>query len=200
MLVRVLENVASTGRFERVIAAVEDDELRDALRPYRVDVVVTGPAPNGTARVARVAPRERAVVNVQGDLPLVDDVVLGPLVEALGRADVVTAAAPWEGDRDDPARVKVWDGPGPGPDFGRTWAPGARRHVGIYGFAPGQVHRCAACPETPRAAAASLEQLAWLDGGVSVAVVAVPHAPASVDTPADLAEVRRRLGVVSATG
>ncbi len=185
MLVRVVENVAASRRFARVLVAVEDDELARALAPWDLDVVVTGPAPDGTSRVASVAPEDRAVVNVQADQPLVDDELLGAIVDHLG-AGVVTLAAPWAGEPTDPARVKVV----PGPDFRREWVDGARLHVGIYGFGPGWVQRCAAAPRSPRAERASLEQLSWLDAGIGVRVVQVPRGTPSVDTPADLERVR----------
>jgi 3-deoxy-manno-octulosonate cytidylyltransferase (CMP-KDO synthetase) len=188
MLVRVAESVASSGRFSRVVVAVEDGELAAALEPWGLDVVVTGPAVDGTSRVAAVAPSDRAVVNVQGDQPFIGDDVLGAIVGALGDG-VVTPAAPWVGDPHDPARVKVL----PGPDFSRGWSPGARLHVGVYGFGPGWVHRCASLPQSARAKEASLEQLTWLDAGVPLRVVDVQSSTASVDTPADLEAVRRWL-------
>jgi 3-deoxy-manno-octulosonate cytidylyltransferase (CMP-KDO synthetase) len=188
MLVWVAERVAACRHFDRVVVAVEDHELAEALAPWNLDVVVTGSAPDGTSRVARIAPLDVPVVNVQGDQPLIDSELLGALVAALGDG-VITLAAPWAGDPHDPARVKVL----PGPDFSRTWAPGARLHVGVYGFGPGWVQRCAALPRSGRAERESLEQLSWIAGGVPLRVESVPRGTPSVDTPDDLARVRALL-------
>lgn len=175
---------------ERVVVATDDPRILEAVRGYGGEAVLTGPAPSGTHRVATVAAGHAGpVINVQGDMPLLEpdhvDRVAALLAEG---AEIATLSADWpEGAGDDPALVRVW----PGPDFGRARRPGARLHVGIYGFAPGALARAAAAPRSARAIAEDLEQLAWIDAGLIVRVGEVRRAPPSVDTPAQLEAVRR---------
>src|SRR5690606_25399364 len=72
MVWHVWARAREAGCFDRVLVATDDDRVVAALRPHGVDVARTAPAANGTARVASVAPPEVAVVNAQGDQPLVD--------------------------------------------------------------------------------------------------------------------------------
>ncbi len=189
MVWHVQARAREAGCFDRVLVATDDDRVVDALVPLGVDVVRTGPAPNGTARVAAIAPPDVAVVNVQGDQPLVDPAHLRLLAGACRGDHVVTLCAPLEGDPAAPARVKVAPSLD---DFSRRPFPGAapRIHVGLYAFGPGLVHRCAAAPPSVRSRAEDLEQLAWIDAGVPVRAIPVANATPSVDTPDDLLHLR----------
>ncbi|MCB9688506.1 MAG: NTP transferase domain-containing protein [Alphaproteobacteria bacterium] len=187
----VWDRAARSGAFDRVLVATDHPSVEAALGPLGVDVVLTDPAPNGTARVASVAPRDVAVVNVQGDQPHVDPQHLALLAASLAPREVRTLAAPLAlADLHDPARVKVSADLA---DFSRRPFPGAppRVHVGIYGFGPGLVHRCAASPSSDRSRREDLEQLTWIDAGIPVRAIVVDRAATSVDTASDLDRARR---------
>lgn len=190
MVEHVRRRACRSAAAERVVVATDDARILEAVRAHGGEAVLTGPAPSGTHRVAQVAADHPGpVINVQGDAPLLDpdhvDLVAALLAEG---AEIATLSAGWpEGAGDDPALVAVL----PGPDFVRGYRPGARLHVGIYGFAPGVLARAAAAPRSARAIARDLEQLAWLDAGLRIRVGEVACAPPSVDTPAQLERVRR---------
>lgn len=179
-----------------MIVATDDRRIADVASAFGAEVAVTGHALSGTHRVAQVVPNGSepfAVVAVQADQPLLPEAHLAAILARLrAGADVCTLSAPLQpADLGEPARVKVLvDDQGRATRFTRAPEPGARLHVGLYGFGPGWIHRCVAAPRGPRTVAHDLEQLAWLDAGIAIHVDPVEIAAPSVDTPADLERVR----------
>lgn len=176
---------------------------------------------SGTDRLEEVArylglAEDARVINVQGDEPLIPpaliDQVAGSLraypdagiatlcepivsAEALFDANVVKvvrdidgfahyfsrAPMPWARD--------AWsggEGAMPLPEGGSYF-----RHIGIYGYRAGLLHRFVAWPPAPTEQLESLEQLRALYHGVRIHVAeACERPPAGVDTAADLERVR----------
>jgi 3-deoxy-manno-octulosonate cytidylyltransferase (CMP-KDO synthetase) len=194
MLEHVWRRVVASDCFARVVIACHEDEVARVARSFGADVILAGPARNGTERVAMaVGDAPVAVVNVQADQPLVDSRHLARLVAMLDRgAAVATLCTGLTGDLADPARVKVrWAADGRAIRFSRRpLGPPHWLHVGLYGFAAGWIRRCADAPPSAASAAEDLEQLAWMDAGVRIDVGAVDEVARSVDTPHDLERVR----------
>src|SRR5262245_64832035 len=93
MVWHVAERARRARGIARVIVATDDVRIRDAVASTGVDVVMTCPDhPSGTDRLAEVARGIDAdvLLNVQGDLPLLDPV----MVERLDARMVVTPAVP----------------------------------------------------------------------------------------------------------
>jgi 3-deoxy-manno-octulosonate cytidylyltransferase (CMP-KDO synthetase) len=68
----------------------------------------------------------------------------------------------------------------------------AQRHIGLYAYRAGFLHRYGELAASPLERCESLEQLRVLWHGYPIQVVSVDHAPAAgVDTPEDLERVRR---------
>ncbi len=202
----------------RVIVATDDERIRDAVADAGVDVAMTSPDhASGTDRLAEVARGLEAgiVLNVQGDLPLLDPA----MVEALaGRmADepalpMATIAAPLtdEADWRSPHVVKVVAGrDGRALYFSRSAIPFERdavrapgdpfgwRHVGLYAYRRDVLLRLAALPPSPLERRESLEQLRALEHGIAIGVVPW-HGSApliEVDTQADLDRARAALAL-----
>ncbi len=145
--------------------------------------------------------RHDVVVNLQGDLPLLDPEAIHAVVEALGKsgADIATLAAEIidPAERDNPSVVKAvvaWDQSGRlgrALYFTRTAAPSGDgplfHHVGIYAFRRAALTRFVGLPPSPLEKSEKLEQLRALEAHMSIAVARVDSVPLSVDTPADLA-------------
>ena len=75
MIRRVYERAASAPEVDRVLVATDDDRIRDAVRAFGGEAVMTSRGhTTGTDRIAEVAAGLDAdvIVNVQGDLPLLD--------------------------------------------------------------------------------------------------------------------------------
>ena len=194
MVVHVWRRVAGSGLFDRVVVGTDDDRIAAAVVDGGGEAVITGPAPSGTHRVASVAAELGAsdVVNVQGDQPLVPVEALQAVVRGLRRASMATVAAPLVGDPADAALVKVTVDGGLARDFSRAPLDGALHHVGIYGFAGGALDLAVAAPSTGRARSEDLEQLAWMDAGLPIAVEGIASAPGGIDTAEQLDLLRSR--------
>jgi 3-deoxy-manno-octulosonate cytidylyltransferase (CMP-KDO synthetase) len=76
--------------------------------------------------------------------------------------------------------------------FTRQPAPGAHRHIGVYGFGA-LLGLLGHIPPSELAQAENLEQLEWLDAGLEITVATIDHAPISVNTPEDLEAFREKL-------
>jgi 3-deoxy-manno-octulosonate cytidylyltransferase (CMP-KDO synthetase) len=196
----------------RVLVATDDERIRAAL-PAEAEVVMTrADHPSGSDRIAEVAAGLEAgiLVNVQGDLPLLDPTLVDDLISMLRRdpgLGLATVAVPIDSAEEfaNPSTVKVvcdtqgralYFSRAPIPhDRARPGAPGgAMRHVGIYAYRRDTLLAFAAMPPTPLEQTECLEQLRALENGIAIGVVRRREAvPIEVDTPEDLAAVRRLL-------
>jgi 3-deoxy-manno-octulosonate cytidylyltransferase (CMP-KDO synthetase) len=210
MIVRVWRQATDAGIGPVLVAAAEA-EIARAIETAGGAAVLTDPAlPSGTDRVFAALEKfdvKRAhdvIVNLQGDLPLLDPAQLQIVVEALeaSAADIATLAAlvTDEADVDNPNVVKpviAWNADG---SLGRAlnftrarapYGPGAVfHHIGIYAFRRAALARFVALAPSPLERREQLEQLRALEAGMSIAVARVDKVPLSVDTEADLARVR----------
>jgi 3-deoxy-manno-octulosonate cytidylyltransferase (CMP-KDO synthetase) len=210
---------ARTGRVRglaRVIVATDDRRIAEAVAGTGAETVLTRPDhPSGTDRLAEVVARLDApiVVNVQGDLPFLDPLMVEALVArlraepSLPMATVVTPlrdAAEWGS----PHVVKVVVGMnGRALYFSRSPIPFDRdggadapaplgwRHVGLYGYRRDVLLRLAALPPSPLERREGLEQLRALEHGIAIGVVEWTAAGSliEVDTADDLERARAAL-------
>ncbi|MDP8983950.1 MAG: 3-deoxy-manno-octulosonate cytidylyltransferase [Pseudomonadota bacterium] len=204
-----------------VIVATDDERIAETAVNFGAECVLTGAQhASGTDRIAEVVRRrgfaaQDIIVNLQGDEPMMPPAVIAELaaaLEARPSIDMATAAARIESLDQflDPSCVKALcslDGralyfsraPVPWPRDGvLEGRPGtfenAWRHIGIYGYRVHSLLEFAAWAPTSLELVEKLEQLRALEHGMSIHVVALAHAPpAGVDTPQDLARVRRAL-------
>jgi 3-deoxy-manno-octulosonate cytidylyltransferase (CMP-KDO synthetase) len=210
MIVRVLRQAEAAG-VGPVAVAAGDDEIVRAVEAAGGRAVLTDPdLPSGSDRIlaalAQLDPRGEhdAVINLQGDMPMVDPAVVRACALLLqgGGCDVATVVAPEASaaDRANPDVVKAVlaldaDGrAGRALYFTRSILHGDEpvwRHVGVYGYRREALERFNAAPPSPLERREKLEQLRALELGLSIRAAIVDRAPISVDTPADLEAVRR---------
>jgi len=200
----------------RVIVATDDERIRAAVAPLGVEVAMTrADHPSGTDRLAEVAATLAAdvVVNVQGDLPLLDPALVEALVARMAAEPTLpmaTLAVPLHDEAAwrSPHVVKVVDdAAGRALYFSRAPIPhdrdGARRaeepwgwrHVGLYAYRREVLLRLAALPPGPLERRERLEQLRALEHGIPIGVVPwrSPAPIIEVDTPEDLERARTAL-------
>ncbi|MCR4817913.1 MAG: 3-deoxy-manno-octulosonate cytidylyltransferase [Fretibacterium sp.] len=210
MIQHVYERAKQSKSLASVVVATDDERVLNAVRAFGGEAVMTSPNhPNGSSR-AEEAARGRgadAVINIQGDEPLMDPMMIDEVAETLNEADVVcaTLCRPLpEADRNNPNAVKVvMSQAGDALYFSRSIIPYPRheptvpiyQHIGIYGYTADFLRRYVELPMTPLAEAESLEQLKVLEHGykIRVKVTACACAGRGVDTPEDLEAVRRLL-------
>jgi 3-deoxy-manno-octulosonate cytidylyltransferase (CMP-KDO synthetase) len=213
MVVHVCERARASGAAS-VTVATDDDRIRKAVEGAGHRAVMTrGDHPSGTDRIAEAAKLlglagSDIVVNVQGDEPLIEPGLIAEVAAVLARtpaASLSTACHPIHdaASLDNPNVVKVvLDAKGFALYFSRSripypreGAPGAQRHIGIYGYRVEFLARYSALPVSPLEQAEALEQLRALSHGFRIVVtVSAAAAPPGVDTPQDLEAVRRMLG------
>jgi len=215
LLEHVVERCRASKSLAEVIVATDDPRISTvACRFCRVEL--TRPDhPSGTDRIAEVAARCAcdAVINVQGDEPLMDPGVIDAVAAALAGSEMSTAATPIRdpAEYDDPNAVKVVVAAnGRALYFSRRTIPYLRdavrrpvpdqmaafpflKHLGIYGYRRETLLRLVRLPVSSLEAAEKLEQLRALEHGIGIAVVQVAHDSIGVDTPADAARVEQIL-------
>ena len=68
-----------------------------------------------------------------------------------------------------------------------------RKHIGIYAYRKAALRRFAELPPSPLESVERLEQLRWLEEGISIHVVPTPFDTIGVDTEEDLLAAERVL-------
>jgi len=210
MVVRVWQRAVAAGVGPVVVAAAER-EIAAAVERAGGRAVLTEPdLASGSDRIfaaLKMIDRERAhdvVVNLQGDLPLLDAGDIRAAVDVLTHtaADIATLAAEIDeaADGDNPNVVKpvvAWEANGRHGRalyFTRARAPSGEgplfHHIGIYAFRRAALARFVGLPPSPLEIREKLEQLRALEAGMTIAVTRVDAVPLSVDTPADLEKAR----------
>ncbi|PKQ05591.1 MAG: 3-deoxy-manno-octulosonate cytidylyltransferase [Alphaproteobacteria bacterium HGW-Alphaproteobacteria-11] len=212
MIVQVWRRAMEAG-IGRVVVAAAEAEIADAVRVVGGEAVLTDPdLPSGSDRVWQavcdVDPEGRhgVVLNVQGDLPTLDPVLIRTAYEALVRpgADISTLAAEIiDGEeRTNPNVVKAvvaFEGRrlARALYFTRATAPWGDgplyHHIGLYAYRREALARFVQLPPSPLEKREKLEQLRALEAGMSIEVALVDTVPLGVDTPADLEKARAAL-------
>ena len=210
MIQHVYERAKLSKILTDVIIATDDERIYDAAVKFGAEAVMTpSDLPNGTTRVES-AVRDKnnidAVINIQGDEPLLDPLMIDEVAELLkGDEDCATLCREFDDENyNDPNAVKVVISQNNHAIyFSRSIIPFERnkrilpvyQHIGIYGYKIDFLKKYIAWPETPLSITESLEQLKILehDYKIKIAVTKSKSRSIGVDTPEDLEAVRKIL-------
>ena len=222
MIEHVYRRVASARGLARVVVLTDDERIARAVAAFGGEVELTPAAcASGTDRIAHALrrwPGAAAVVNVQGDEPLIDPDAVSAVAEHLAahpEDPMVTLAAPLDlaAELANPNVVKVVVGlDGRALYFSRSAIPYMRhaapaaetaenicagaaplRHLGIYGYQRAALLLLADLPPSPLERTEGLEQLRALEHGMSIRVLLTGAGLPGVDTREDLERVERLL-------
>lgn len=204
--------------FERCIVATDDERIRAAVEGFGGQAVMTSPdLRSGTDRcreaLLKAGLEAEIVVNIQGDEPFVTAGELRALVEqfADGGVDIATLCCPFGAEEiGDPSKVKVvMSKRGRALYFSRSVVPFQRdversrwqeshtyyRHLGLYAFRRAALLKVGELEPSSLEVAENLEQLRWLENGMSIGIAVVEEQPGvGIDTPADLERANELLG------
>jgi 3-deoxy-manno-octulosonate cytidylyltransferase (CMP-KDO synthetase) len=215
LIQHVVEQCLKASSLQRVFVATDDTQIWEVAQKF-CDVEMTRPDhPSGTDRIAEVAERHEcdAVVNIQGDEPLIDPAVINAVAAGLEKNEMSTAATrirdPREYDNANVVKVVV-NRAGQALYFSRRTIPYTRdlagssvdqhlssfpflKHLGIYGYRRQTLLRLVRFPVSALENAEKLEQLRALDNSIEIAVAQVEYESIGVDVPADVLRVEQIL-------
>lgn len=219
MVVRVAER-ARASHANRVIIATDHAEISRQAEKHGIEAHLTrADHPSGTDRLSEIVSLlglddDSIVVNVQGDEPLIDPVLINEVASVLHaspQAAIATCATPITSADAlfNPNIVKVvLDQAGHALYFSRapipwhrdalaasrqTLAPGlpALHHIGMYAYRASFLRRFPSLPVGSLEQVECLEQLRAMEHGFRITVHVTPaHPGAGVDTQEDLERVR----------
>ena len=199
MVVRVAQRASEAGAFQVVVAA-DDSRIVQACQAHGVRALLTRQDhASGSDRLAEACEQldldgQDLVVNVQGDEPLIAPAAHAIHDEADFRNPNVVKVVIDQAQRAlyfSRAPIPWWRD---GAKAGQAALPptAALRHIGLYAYRAATLRRFPCLPPAPLEQVESLEQLRFLWQGERIAVHIAAQAPqAGVDTPEDLARVRR---------
>jgi 3-deoxy-manno-octulosonate cytidylyltransferase (CMP-KDO synthetase) len=215
LLQHVVERCREASALSEVIVATDDERIAEVARKLCRTEMTRPDHPSGSDRIAEVAERIScdALVNIQGDEPLISPDVINAVAGALSKAAMSTAATRIriEEEYANPNVVKVVvNASGMALYFSRRTIPYLReaadrstgeqlaafpflKHLGIYGYTRETLLRLVRCPVSPLEEAEKLEQLRALDNGIGIAVEIVSYDSIGVDTPEDVLRVEQVL-------
>ena len=216
LLQHVVEQCQRAKSLSEVIVATDDTRIWEVAQNFCRAEMTLPDHPSGSDRIAEIAARVAcdAVVNIQGDEPLIDPAVIDAVAGALDGNEMSTAATAIRSveDYDSPNVVKVVvSGAGRALYFSRRTIPFVReaasrssseqlaafpflKHLGLYGYRRETLLRVVKFPVSPLENAEKLEQLRALENGIQIAVVTVDYDSVGVDVPGDVERVEALLG------
>jgi 3-deoxy-manno-octulosonate cytidylyltransferase (CMP-KDO synthetase) len=201
---------ASEAAVGPVLVAAADAAIVDAVVHAGGQAIATRlDHPSGSDRIFEAlqavdpGAAHDVIVNVQGDLPLIDPqairAALTPLADPA--CDVATLAAALEpGEINSRSVVKLWAdfngraiaqarafsrGSAPPPEGGTPY-----HHIGLYAYRRTALAQFVALPPSVNERRENLEQLRALDAGMRIDAALVDAVPFGVDTPVDLERAR----------
>ena len=195
--------------------ATDDERIAEVVHEFCRVEMTSADHPSGTDRIAEVAARMScdAVINIQGDEPLIPSEVINAVAEALKHSEMTTAASFVNNisDYTDPNVVKVVvSAEGHALYFSRRTVPFLRdfaeespskqlesypflKHLGIYGYQCQTLQRLVQYAPSPLEQAEKLEQLRALENGIEITVCKVEYEAIGVDVPEDVQRVEALL-------
>jgi 3-deoxy-manno-octulosonate cytidylyltransferase (CMP-KDO synthetase) len=208
MIIRVAEQ-AYKSQIGEVIIACGDKEIFDVVKNFGYNAVMTDPSlACGTDRIYAAFKlldlKAKYIINLQGDLPIIDPTVVSKVYAKLisTQADIATAAAKIIDQEEikNPNVVKAIIGyQGKALYFTRAACPYGEgdlyHHIGIYAYTYEALEKFMHFNPSPLEKREKLEQLRALENGLSIFVEVVDTFPIGVDTPDDLEKIRRYFAI-----
>ena len=208
LLARVYQGVQRSASLEKVIVATDSEEIRQFCEQQRFNVQMTSSAHrSGTERVHEISTAIPADVylNVQGDEPLTRPQHIESLIAVMrdpgAEVGTLKTLAP-EADVNNPSAVKVvTDSAARALYFSRATIPYDRdgthppyyKHLGFYAYRKPALDKFVTWPESSLERSERLEQLRFLENGVSIYVAETRFDTIGVDTEEDLRRVEEIL-------
>ncbi len=208
LLARVYRGVRACSLLDDVIVATDSEEIMQLCRQNGWHAQMTSPAHrSGTERVHEISKSVVADVylNVQGDEPMTRAEHIAAMLDLMKDPEIQVGTLKTPATAEDipnPNAVKVvTDSVGRALYFSRATVPYDRdgsspryfKHLGFYAYRKQALDRFCALPESSLEHSERLEQLRFLENGISIHVAETPHDTIGVDTEEDLQRVEKIL-------
>jgi 3-deoxy-manno-octulosonate cytidylyltransferase (CMP-KDO synthetase) len=197
----VYERARQSPLLNELLIATDSEKVRQYCVEHAIPAVKTRQHSSGTDRLHEVMERTDGdiYVNIQGDEPTIRpdhiELLLHPIIAK--QVEVATLKVAIDtGTAQDPNVVKVvTDNRGRALYFSRFPIPFDRdaqgrncfyKHIGLYGYTRSALKLFHSLPQSPLELTEKLEQLRFLENGISIMVSETPHDTVGVDTEADL--------------
>lgn len=199
----VYENAVATGLFDQVLVVTDSDEIFNEITIYGGSVKMSlGEHASGSDRIAEAVTNIDVdiVINIQGDEPFIKKEPLAALIKSFEEKDVKVSSLmkviTQEADIINPNIVKVvCNNKNDALYFSRSPIPFKRnisstqpiyRHIGVYAFKKQALLEFTTWPQGNLEQAEMLEQLRYLENGISIRMVETTSTSIGIDTPEDL--------------
>ncbi|MDX2113840.1 MAG: 3-deoxy-manno-octulosonate cytidylyltransferase [Alphaproteobacteria bacterium] len=217
MIVQVWRR-AVASKVGEVVVACDSPAIKDAVEQAGGRAVLTDPdLPSGSDRIDAAlrqidpAGQHDVVVNVQGDMPLLEPSIIARAAALLDNklVDIGTLCAPLQpGEMEEASVVKVvvsgqWTVDKESKStraklFTRSFSSVVHRppstdifhHIGVYAYQRDALERFVKLPPSENEKHEKLEQLRAMDAGMRIDVAVVDVVPLGVDTPQGLEKAR----------
>lgn len=211
MIQRVYRQVEKANRFlpQQIAVATDDKRIESVVKSFGGNAIMTSSThSSGSERIWEVLQNmdAEAAINIQGDEPIVPEELISQLYRQLesGTYDVVTPAYHNTSYNDFLSRhnVKVVvDNVFRALYFSRSPIPftpqkefhGFYHHMGIYGYLKNALGRFVQLPSSKLENTERLEQLRFLENGMSIKVIISRWRSVGVDVPEDVQKVEKLL-------
>ncbi len=216
MIQRVYEQCLKSKELDKVVVATDDERIAQNVASFNGEYIMTRPDHiSGTDRIAELVekvPDLGYAINIQGDEPFIEWVLIDALALALKNTDaqIVTAAIELKDHNAifNPNTVKVvFNQKQEALYFSRSPIPHQRntpranwlsqgqfyQHIGIYGFERNTLLELAKAPPGGLEQQESLEQLRWMEMGKKIYIHLTDKAAIGIDTPEDIAKIQHLL-------
>lgn len=211
MIWHVYIQASSCPQLTNVIVATDDKRILSETESLEIPTLMTrSDHPSGTDRVLEASrqldlPTNAVVVNIQGDEPALDPIMISQLVDPFNDPNVqVTTLAHRisTNDAKDTSQVKVvFDIKGQALYFSRSLipyhpedqTPHLYGHIGLYAFRLKALESFASLRQSPLERVEKLEQLRMLENNIPIQVVITQHKSVGVDQPEDIHVVSKMI-------
>ncbi len=216
MIQRVYEQAIQSKYLSKVVVATDDERIASHVNSFGGNSIMTaGNHKSGTDRcteVSRHYPEMKAIINIQGDEPLINPSQIDSVAACFEDSvvEVATLIKNIENGEDllNENIVKVViDNFSRALYFSRCPIPFYRgmphemwiqkqiyfKHIGIYGYRKDVLDTIRSLKPSGLELAESLEQLRWLQNGISITVRKTTIETQAIDTPEDLKKVLKYL-------
>ena len=197
------QNTIETNLFDDVLVVTDNDIIYNEIKNNNGNVIMSSQQhESGSDRIAEAIEDIDCdvVLNIQGDEPFVDEQALQSLLNAFNDSTVKVASLMHkifeQPDVENPNNVKVVvDENSNALLFSRSVIPFIRdknvtaeyyKHIGIYAYRKDVLIQFTKWKQTPLELAEKLEQLRYLENGISIKMILTEHTSIGIDTPEDL--------------